>query len=179
MQLKIKCCTCDFTLILLTSSVYPTAHPSSTLCEVYHVSLDTTRSTLQQSLQLTSTVPLKSTVSALYNIHQTSVALNPQVKFSFHYRCPRFLTLAEFIKSIWSVIVIGLLTGNLGLNGHLYKIGNYINPICRRCLNETVEHLQCECESLTMSRGRIFGPSFRELQQLSHVTVDLFRRFST
>ena len=44
-------------------------------------------------------------------------------------------------------------------------------PLCRRCLNgnETVEHLVCECESLTISRGRIFGQSFGELRQLSHV----------
>ena len=42
-------------------------------------------------------------------------------------------------------------------------------PQCRRCFNgnETVEHLLCEFESLTMSGGRIFGPSFGELQQLS------------
>jgi hypothetical protein len=76
---------------------------------------------------------------------------------------------------------IGLLTGHLGLNGHLYKIGMDINSLCRRCLsgNETVEHLLCECESLTMSWGRIFGQSFGELQQLSHVPVDLFRWFVT
>ena len=57
-------------------------------------------------------------------------------------------------------------------SGHLYKIGKDINPLCRRCLNcnETVEHLLCE--SLTMSRGCIFG----ELQQLSRVPVDLYRR---
>ena len=78
-------------------------------------------------------------------------------------------------------IVIGLLTGHLGLNGHLYKIEKDINPLCRRCLkgNETVEYLLCECKSLTMSRGRIFGQSFGEPQQLSHVPVDLFRRFVT
>ena len=65
-------------------------------------------------------------------------------------------------------IVIGLLTGHLGLNGHLHKIGKDINPLCRRCLNgnETVEHLLCECESLTMSRGRIFGQRFGALKQL-------------
>ena len=76
-------------------------------------------------------------------------------------------------------VVIDLLTGHLGLNGNLYKFGKDINPLCRRCLNgnETVEHLLSE--SLTMSRGRIFGQSFEELQQLSHVPVDLFRRFAT
>ena len=76
-------------------------------------------------------------------------------------------------------IVIGLLTGHLGLNGHLHKMGNDVNPLCRSCLsgNETVEHL-CECGFLTMSRSRIFGQSFGE-QQLSHVPVDLFRRFAT
>ena len=77
-------------------------------------------------------------------------------------------------------IVVGLLTGHLGLYGHLHRIGKDINPLCRRCLNgnETVEHLLCECESLKMSQGRIFGQSFGELQQLSHVPVDLFRRFA-
>ena len=45
--------------------------------------------------------------------------------------------------------------------------------------NETVVHLLCECEPLAMSRGRNFGQSFGELQQLSHVPVDLFRRFAT
>ena len=29
-------------------------------------------------------------------------------------------------------VVIGLLTGHLGLNGHLYKIGKDIDPLCRR-----------------------------------------------
>ena len=55
-------------------------------------------------------------------------------------------------------VVIGLLTGHIGLNGHLYKIVKDINPLCRRCLNgnETVEHLLCECEFLTMSRRLIF-----------------------
>jgi hypothetical protein len=73
------------------------------------------------------------------------------------------------------------LTGHLGLNGHLYKIGKDINPLCRRCLsgNETDEHLLCECESLTIPRSRIFGQSFGELQQLSHVPVNLFRWFAT
>ena len=37
-------------------------------------------------------------------------------------------------------VVIGLLTGHLGLNGHLHRIGKDINPVCRCCLNgnETV-----------------------------------------
>jgi hypothetical protein len=50
-----------------------------------------------------------------------------------------------------------------------------------RCLNgnETVEHLLCEYESLTMSRGRILGQSFGEHQHLSHVPVNLFRLFAT
>ena len=63
-------------------------------------------------------------------------------------------------------VVIGLLTGHLSLYGHLHKIGKDINPLCRRCLsgNEIVEHLLCECESLTMSGDRIFGRSFGELQ---------------
>ena len=65
--------------------------------------------------------------------------------------------------------------GHLGLYGHLHKIGKDIHPLSRKCLNgnETVEHLLCECESLIISRGRIFGQSFGELQQLSHVPVDL------
>jgi hypothetical protein len=78
-------------------------------------------------------------------------------------------------------VVIGLLTGHLGLYGHLHKMGKDINPLCRRCLNgnETVEHLLCECKSLTISQGHIFRQRFGELQQLSHVPVDLFRRFTT
>ena len=77
-------------------------------------------------------------------------------------------------------IVIGLITGHLGLSGHLYKTGKDIYPLCR-CLNgnETVEHLPCECESLTMSRGCIFGQRFGELQQLSRVPLDVFRQFAT
>ena len=37
--------------------------------------------------------------------------------------------------------------------------------------------LLCEYETLKIARGRIFGQSFGELQKLSHVPVDLFRRF--
>ena len=33
-------------------------------------------------------------------------------------------------------IVVGLLTGHLGLYGHLHRIGKDINPLCRRCLND-------------------------------------------
>jgi hypothetical protein len=78
-------------------------------------------------------------------------------------------------------VVFGRLTGHIGLNGHLYQIGKDANPLCRRCLNgnDTVEHLLCECETLAIARGRIFGQNFGELQQLSHVPVDLFRRFAT
>jgi hypothetical protein len=78
-------------------------------------------------------------------------------------------------------IVVGLLTGHLGLNGHLRRIGKDINPLCRSCLNsnETVEHLLCERESLTILWGHIFGQSFGELQQLPHIPVDLFRQFAT
>ena len=78
-------------------------------------------------------------------------------------------------------IVIGLLIGHLDIYGHLHKIGKDINPLCGRCLNgnETVEFLLCECEPLAISRCHIFGQSFGELQELSHVPVDLFRRFAT
>ena len=59
-------------------------------------------------------------------------------------------------------VVIGLLTGHLGLYGHLHKIEKDTNLLYRRCVNgnETVEHLLCECESLTMSQGHIFEGSF-------------------
>ena len=75
-----------------------------------------------------------------------------------------------------TLAIINTRKNQKSLNGNLHKIGKDINPLCRRCLNgnETVEHLLCECESLTTSRGRIFGQSFGELQQLSHVPVDLF-----
>ena len=45
-------------------------------------------------------------------------------------------------------VVIGLLTGHLGLYGHLHRIGKDINPLGRRGLNanETVERLLCEYE---------------------------------
>jgi hypothetical protein len=78
-------------------------------------------------------------------------------------------------------IVVGLLTGHLGRYGPLHRIGKDINHLCRRCPNgnQTFEHLLCGCESLTMSWGRIFGQNFGELQQLSHVPVNLFRKFAT
>ena len=64
---------------------------------------------------------------------------------------------------------------------HLHRIGNDLNPLYRMCFtgNETVEHTLCECESLTISWGRIFIKTFGELQQLSHGPVDLFRWFVT
>ena len=76
------------------------------------------------------------------------------------------------------VAFTGLLTRYIG---HLYRIGKDMNPLYRRCFNgnETVEHLLCECESLTLSRGRILEQSFGELQQLSDVPVHLFRPFAT
>ena len=68
-------------------------------------------------------------------------------------------------------VVVCLLTGHLGLYGHLHRIGKDINPLCRRSLNgnETVQHLLCERKSLIIPQGRSFGQSFGELQKLSHV----------
>ena len=76
---------------------------------------------------------------------------------------------------------LSVVIGHLGLSCYLYEIGKDINPLCRRCLNgnKTVEHLLCECKSLTISWSRIFGQSFGDLQLLSHVPLDLFRRFAT
>ena len=56
-----------------------------------------------------------------------------------------------------------------------------INPLCRMCLNgnETVQHLLCECETGNILRGHRFGQSFGEIQHLSNVPVDVFRRFAT
>ena len=84
-------------------------------------------------------------------------------------RATKLLTMSRQQLSI-----VVLLTGHLGLYGHLYRIGKDTNPLCRRCLNdnETIEHLLSERESLTISRGHIFGQSLRELQQLSHVYFD-------
>ena len=66
-------------------------------------------------------------------------------------------------------VVIGLLTGHLGLNGHLYKIGR-MQMLYRGVSTaiKTVEHLLCECESLTMSWGRIFGQSFGPISTVCH-----------
>ena len=74
-------------------------------------------------------------------------------------------------------VVIGLLTGHFGLYVHSHKIGEVINPLCRRCLNsnETAMWMWIS-DNVT---GCIFGKSFGELQQLSHVPVDLFRWFAT
>ena len=71
-------------------------------------------------------------------------------------------------------VVIGLLTGHPGLNGHLDKFGKDIILYA-----EGVWTAMKLLNTLTMSRGRIFWQSFGELQQLSHVPVDLFRRFAT
>ena len=100
--------------------------------------------------------------------HSKALMEGPQ-----HGRAAKLLNMS---KQQLSVVI-----GHLGLSCYLYEIGKDINPLCRRCFsgNETVEHLLCECESLTLSQGHIFGQSFGELQQLSHVSVDLFRRFVT
>ena len=70
--------------------------------------------------------------------------------------------------------VVGLLTGHIGLYGHLHRLGKDMNPLRKRCLNgnETVEHLLCECESLTMSRGRIFGQSFNNSHMSQWIYFD-------
>jgi hypothetical protein len=68
-------------------------------------------------------------------------------------------------------VVFGLLTGHLGLNSHLHKIGNDVNPLCRRCLNgnEIVEHMLCECESLKMPRGLILDKVLKSFKN-SHMS---------
>ena len=38
-------------------------------------------------------------------------------------------------------VVIGLLTGHLVLNGHLYKIGKYINPLCKEGVSTAMKLL--------------------------------------
>ena len=103
----------------------------------------------------------------------------PQARLSY---CTRSVPPIRWTwnSSISPLAIYSLLTGHRGPYGHLPRIGKDINPLCRSFLNGkgTVEHVLCEREPLTISRGRIFWQSFGELQ-LSHVPVDLFGRFAT
>ena len=73
-------------------------------------------------------------------------------------------------------IVVGLLTGHLGLYDHLHTIGKDINLLCRSYLNgnETVEHLLCECESLTISWVAFLDKVLESFNNSHMSQMDLF-----
>jgi len=70
----------------------------------------------------------------------------------------------------WSInmtksrVVIGLLTGHITLRRHLYIMGLYNNPTCRKCGNEeeTSVHILCECEVLASLRHTYLGSFFMD-----------------
>jgi hypothetical protein len=61
-----------------------------------------------------------------------------------------------------SRVVIGLLTGHNTLRRHLYIMGLYNNPSCRKCgtEEETSVHILCECEALASLRHTYLGSFF-------------------
>jgi hypothetical protein len=60
--------------------------------------------------------------------------------------------------------VVGLLTGQCHLKGHLFKLGLTDNPTCERCLekDESVTHISCDCEAIAYLRFRHLGQFFME-----------------
>jgi hypothetical protein len=60
--------------------------------------------------------------------------------------------------------VVGLLTGDCHLKGHLIKLGLCDSPTCERCQekDETAMHVLCECEALAHWRLRHLGQYFME-----------------
>jgi hypothetical protein len=46
--------------------------------------------------------------------------------------------------------IVGLLTGQCHLKGHLYKLGLTGDPTCERCLEEdaSATHILCDCEAI-------------------------------
>jgi hypothetical protein len=59
--------------------------------------------------------------------------------------------------------VVGLLTGQCHLKGHLFKLGLTNDPICERCQeDEPATHILCDCEAVAQIRFRHLGQCFME-----------------
>jgi hypothetical protein len=60
--------------------------------------------------------------------------------------------------------VVGLLTGNYNLKGHILKLELTDDAICERCLeeDESATHILCDCEALAYLRFRRLGQFFMQ-----------------
>ena len=77
-------------------------------------------------------------------------------------------------------MVIGVLTGHLGLQAHLHKIGAVVNSICRACGedDESLEHFLCHCPAFANIRSQLMGAdSIADLTQIGGIDWKTLRDF--
>jgi hypothetical protein len=70
--------------------------------------------------------------------------------------------------------VVGLLTGQCHLKGHLFKLGLTNDPICERFLeeDESATHILCDCEALAHIRFCHLGQFFVEPNDYYDTSID-------
>ena len=77
-------------------------------------------------------------------------------------------------------MVTGVLTGHLGLQAHLHKIGAVGNSICRACgeVDESLEHFLCHCPAFANIRSQFMGAdSISDLTQIGDIYWKTLRDF--
>jgi hypothetical protein len=75
--------------------------------------------------------------------------------------------------------VVGLLTGQCHLKGHLFKLGLTNDPICERSQeeDESATHILCDCEAVAQRRFRHLGQIFMEPSDYYDAPIDKVLHF--
>jgi len=81
---------------------------------------------------------------------------------------------------IQSRVVTGLLTGHNTLRRHLYLLGLFDSPLCRKCGvgEETLAHILCECEALASFRHAYLGSFFLEPEDIRSLGLGAIWNYS-
>jgi hypothetical protein len=76
--------------------------------------------------------------------------------------------------------VIGLLTGHNTLRWHLYLLGLQDSVLCRKwgVMEETSDHILCECEALASLRHTHLGSFFLEPKDIQSISLGAIWSFS-
>ena len=70
--------------------------------------------------------------------------------------------------------LVGLFTEHCPLKGHVYKIGNLVDPSCsrRHKADETAYYMLCDCECLANTRAQTLRCYFIKSDELAWIPVE-------
>ena len=87
----------------------------------------------------------------------------------------KWMDLVKLLTKKQAAILIQLRTGNIGLNGHLHRIGKINSPLCTKCdanTEEMVHHYLFECDHYQQERIPLIQKLWRKAHKISYLLTN-------